>query len=150
MSGSVNPLVALGTLNRLRGAVVVTNFTALNVTASYLGKNGISLALEGNATEMINVMTGMVTAPEPYMPATISIHLLRTQGLSAAWRAQLEAQSTIGNVQVHSDASTFPEYTFQNCAIRTIREMPFDGSDPGFVITITGTYVINNSLWSLL
>lgn len=149
MSGTnANPLVQQGTLNRLRGSVVIPNFPALNVTAGYLGKQAISLALDGDVTQMIDTMTGLVTSPEPYMGATITMHLLRTQALATAWRTQWETLSTLGAVTVHTDTAALGHFDFQNCAVTRAPTMTFDGTDPGFMVEIRGIYYINQSLWN--
>lgn len=142
--------VQQGTLNRLRGSVVVPTYPNLNITNGYLGKPGISVSLSGNATLFIDTMTGRVTSPEPYLDARVMVHLLRTQSLGALWRSQMETQlSTIGQISVVPDSVTFPTYDFLNCAIEDVAEMRFDGTDPGYVITLGGTYLVNASLWNL-
>ena len=147
---AANPLIVQGTLNRIRGSVVVPSYPGLNVTAPYLGKPGISLALEGNATTQIGTMTGSVTSPEPYMMVAVRIALLRTQSLSGAWKAQMESVSTIGAITVNPDTSAFPSYTFTSCAIESVGEQRYDGTDPGFLITLSGVYQINASLYNLV
>ena len=54
-----NPLVPQGFLNRVRGAVSVTDVPALNITASYLGKDAISMRPDGPATDIIPTLTGI-------------------------------------------------------------------------------------------
>lgn len=145
---ATNPLVAQGTLNRLRASVTWTNFPQLNVTASYLGKMGIRLALDGESTLFIPTMTGAVTSPEPYMSITLTIHLLKTQQLAALYKAQMEATALIGDGTVRPDASTLPPYQITNCAIESVRELNFAGDDAEFAVTCKGYYLINNNLWS--
>lgn len=149
MSGTTgNPLVTQGTLNRLRGSVVIPSFTNLNVTAGYLGTGGISLSLDGDATQMIDTMTGLVTSPEPYIGATITLNLLRTQGFSETWRQQWENSSLIGQVTVHTDTASLPHFDFQNCAITKVPSFGFDGRSADFMVEIRGIYYINNALWN--
>lgn len=145
---ATNPLVAQGTLNRLRASVTWPNFPQLNVTASYLGKMGIRLALEGESTLFIPTMTGAVTSPEPYMAVTVTIHLLKTQQLAALYKAQMEASALIGDGTVRPDASTLPPYQITNCAIESVRELNFGGDDAEFAVAVKGYYLINNNLWS--
>ena len=45
-----NPLINPGNINRVRGSIVIPAHTNLNVTAAYLGKDGISVAPEGDVT----------------------------------------------------------------------------------------------------
>ena len=149
MAANGNPLIALGTLNRLRGAVLFPSYPNLNVTASYLGRQGISLSLEGESTGMIPAMTGAVTSPAPYIMASCSIALLRTQNLATQFKAQLELQSLIGDFTVKADASVHPDYQITNAAIQSVREMTFAGDDPVWMVTLRGTYYINSYLWNL-
>jgi hypothetical protein len=144
-----NPLIAQGTLNRLRASVNIPGFPALNVTAPYLGKAGISLALEGDITTRIPTMTGIVNSGEPYQMVSVTINLLRTQNLSALYKQQIETNSVIGDFNVIPDASTLPSYYINNGSILSIRELPMAGEDAGYVVVLTGYYNINSSLWNL-
>lgn len=142
-----NPLVAQGTLNRLRASVFVVDSPELNVSASFTGEGGISLALEGDAVAMIGTMTGRVTSPEPYMNATVSMTLLKTQGLSDLYKQRIESDARIGDVNVTPDSSAHSDYYLTNCAIIAVREMSMAGKDPAYNVVIGGTYNINESLW---
>lgn len=143
-----NPLVQQGTLNRLRGSVVVADFPSLNVTAPYLGEAGISLALEGETTAFINTMTGAVTSPEPYMLASCVVNVLKTQALSDLYKQQMEADARIGQITVRPDTSTLGSYVLVNCAIESVAPMTFNGRDAGFAVTIKGYYNVNSNLWN--
>ena len=143
-----NPLIDQGVLNRLRASVVWTAFPALNVTASYLDKPGIRLALEGQASMQHESLTGVVQSPEPYLPITITIALLRTQPLADLYKTQWEANSLIGTGTVWPDVSTgLSQFQLQNMSIQSVGEMTFNGQDPGMGVICRGFYVINNSLW---
>ena len=146
---SSNPMIPAGTLNRLRGSVNLVSIPELNVTAPYLGKAGITLQLEGESTTMIPAMAGVVTSPEPYMMATVVINLLKTQGLAALYKAQMENTCLIGDFVVTPDAKTLPTYYISNSAIESVKEMSFNGEDAGFAITLKGTYYVNNAQWNL-
>jgi hypothetical protein len=145
-----NPLIEQGTLNRVRGSAVFSSFPELNITASYLGRGMISLALEGTATTMLPTTTGLVTSPEPYQMVNVSINLLRSQPLSAAYKAKMEKSTLMGPVNIITDSPTLPDYNLLNCAITGLRELPFTGEDAGFVVTLGGYYLINSDLWNLV
>ena len=147
-STSGNPLVPQGTLNRVRATFQCVATPALNVTAPFLGKEGLSLALEGETTLYIPTMTGAVTSPEPYMMVTVNLHLLKTQGLAATYKSQMENLSTIGDCVITPDASTLPTYSLVNCAIESVTEMPMNGTDAGFNVRIRGYYITNNALFN--
>lgn len=145
-----NPLVNQGKLNRLRATIQVNDIPALNVTPAFLGRDGISLALEGEATTTIPTLTGTVQSPEPYQMARITVHLLKSQALAATYKAQMESNTLIGTVIVRPDASTLPSYTINNCALAALRELDMSGRDAGWVVSITGFYSVNNQLWNLV
>jgi hypothetical protein len=143
-----NPQIPQGVLNRILGSVVVPSFPALNVTASFLGVEMIRLAFDGEATTFINTGTGAVTSGEPYQMVTVTIHLLKTQQLSAQYERQRQTQSVIGDITVRPDVSTgLQPYDFTNCAIQGVRELAFDGKDAGYAVIVRGYQLINNSLW---
>ncbi len=142
-----NPLVPQGTLNRIRGSVVIPGAPELNVTASFLGRSGISLGLTGESTTMIPTMTGVVTSPEPYMMASITVGLIRAQNLAALYKARMERDARLGDLTIIPDTDVLPNYQIINCAIQAIREMPMTGDDASFVVSIQGAYYINSSLW---
>ena len=143
-----NPLIAQGTLNRVKAAVQFDTFAALNISASYLGKEGIRLQLGGTVTTQINSMTGIVTSPEPYQPIVCTINLLKTQALGAAFKAQLELLSLLGDFTVYPDAVTLPPFPITNGSILNAEPGPFDGNDALYVITLGGAYIINQGLWT--
>lgn len=143
-----NPLVSVGVLNRLKGSVVWNDFSGLNVTASYLGREGIRLALEGEATTFINAMTSAVPSQEPYQLVSLTLHLLKTQSLSDQYKAQQESDAQLGDCTVRPDVSTgLTPYQLTNCSIQSVRELSFAGDDPVYAVTIKGTYNINAALW---
>jgi hypothetical protein len=142
-----NPLVTLGSLNRLVASVTWNSFPELNVTASFLNREGIRLALDGETTRFLPALAGAVTSPEPYQMVTLTINLLKTQGLGYLYKRQMETQSTLGNGVVRSDVLTFPAYDVVNMAIESVRELTFSGEDAGFTVVCRGYYLINSSLW---
>lgn len=142
-----NPLIDQGTLNRLRGSVVFTDFPELNVTAPFLDQGGIGLALEGQATEIAKTMTGVVTSPEPYMMVSVACHLLRTQSFSDLWKAQMELDTRIGEGTVRPDAITLSPYILFNLSITAVGEFVFNGTQPGYGVTLQGYWNINATLW---
>lgn len=145
--GTTNPLIDQGSLNRLRASVVINDFPSLNVTAPYLGEEGISITLDGDATAYLNTLTGAVTSPEPFQKVTVNIHLLKTQGLAGQYKAQQEALSLVGNIVVRPDSKALPAYDFNNCSIQGIRDLKLNGKDAGFMVRIGGIYIINQNLY---
>ncbi|WP_321868606.1 hypothetical protein [Paraburkholderia tropica] len=143
-----NPKVAQGGLNKVMASVVFTDNADLNVTASNLGKAGVSLALQGNMAELIGTMSGTVTSPEPYVQAELVINVLRTQGVADVYKQQWEDNAVIGDLTVTPDSTTLSKFPLVNCAIMTVQELAFAGADPVMQVRIQGSYEVNNSLWS--
>lgn len=152
MSGTTNsnPLIALGSLNRLRASVTIPGNTALNVTAPYLGKEGISISLEGEGTTYLPALTGAVPSPEPYQMVRVRIALLKTQGLAAQYKTQYENSTLIGDITIKSDTITLPVFLFTNCALVNVPDLKYNGESADFPVEIRGYYLINNSLWNPL
>lgn len=144
-----NPQVSQGTLNRLRAAASITDLPELNVSSSFTGQAGISLNFDGKATEQIRTLTGVVNAQEPFLLVGVTINLLRTQTLGALWKARLESDSQLGDVIIKADAAAIGTWQLSNTSIETVKEMPMNGTDAGFVITLMGIYYINATLWDL-
>ena len=142
-----NPNVPLGTLNRLRASVVIPDFTQLNVTASYLGRQGIRLGFTGNATVQIDAMTGTVTSPEPYLQFNLVMHLLKSQSLADLYKQQMENNTLLGQITVRPDATTLSPYNLLNATIMSVDELDFSGADAGYGVHLGGFYLVNNQVW---
>ena len=146
-----NPLVEQGSLNRIKASVVWANFQDLNVTASYLGAGGIRLGLDGGTTVFLPTMTGAVTSPEPFQMITLSMNLLKTQQLADLYKQRMEVDARIGNGTVFPDiqAGGINSYQLINCAIESVRELNFAGTDAAYEVSVRGYYLVNSSLWDV-
>ena len=145
---TTNPLISPGTLNRLLGSVQFVQFPQLNVTASYLARRGISMRRMTPMTDLIDTMTGYVTSPAPFVHVETTINLLRTQGLAGIWEAQIQLQTTIGDIVVRLDSTVAPVYPLSNCSIMQVDPFLIDGTDPTYTAIVTGIYYINSTLWT--
>lgn len=144
---AINTGTAQGTMNRLRGAITVTDIPDLNVTSDYLGVGGISMAPTGEVVNFIDTMTGRVTSPVPYLPVSITINLLRTQTLGAAWWNQALTTGLLGPITITPDVTTFPNVTVLNCGIMSLPTQSYAGTDPSFDVVVNGYIIINSDLW---
>jgi hypothetical protein len=143
-----NPLTDQGVINRIRGSVVWANFPALNVTASFLDRDGINLRLEGEMSMQHPTMSGIVQSPEPFVPVSVVIALLKTQDLADAYKDQFENSVLLGEGTVWPDVSTgLSQFQLENMSIQNVGDLLFNGSTPIFAVTCRGAYIINNSLW---
>ena len=143
-----NQQVVQGTLNRLLASVVFANFPQLNVTSSYLAREAVSIAFDGDTSLLIGTLTSAVTSPEPYVYGTVTMHLLRTQSLGNAFKTQVETNTTMGSVTVYPDTTALTPFQLNNCVLQTVQEMPFDGSQASLIIRLRGVYNINASLFA--
>lgn len=145
---ATNPSVPQGVLNRVRASMVVAANAALNVTASYLGSEGISMTPTGKSVNYIRTLTGAVRSPEPFMMLEGSVHLLRTQSLANLYKTAMETDSFLGNITVRPDSSQLQPYQYVNCSITSVEPLKFNGTDAGFVIGIEGVYLSNANLFN--
>jgi hypothetical protein len=164
-----NPLIAQGYLNKLRASLSLTNFTNLNVTAPFLNREGIRLAIEGQATDFLPTLTGAVGSPNPFMMCSVTVNLLKTQSIANAYKLQMESSTLLGPGTVRPDignstttflqanpllaqgglpAAGLSPYELTNLAIVSVAEQSYSGEDAGWRITLRGFYQINSSLYN--
>lgn len=144
-----NPLIALGSLNRLRASVIITDLPSLNITPSFLGQEGISLSLDGEATGRLPQMVGVVNSPEPFMAVTIQIPMLKTLDIANLYKQRMETDTLLGDIQVRPDVSTgLGIYAFSNGAIMSVGNLDFGGRNAVFGIALQAVYYINSNLWN--
>ena len=144
-----NPLINQGILQLLRAAVTWNDFQGLNVTAPYLDKAGITLRLAGALTTQHGTMTGIVQSPQPYMPVSVVIGLLRTQPLSDAYKTQMELDAIIGSGTVWPDTTTgLSPYDIDNMAIESVGELVLNGTTPIWAVTLSGAYYVNSAAFN--
>ncbi len=144
-----NPLIDQGVLARVKGSVTWTDFSNLNVTAPYLDKEGINLRKEGEASTQHGTMTGIVQSPEPYMPVSVVIALLKTQQLAEDYKSQMEDSVLLGQGTVWPDVTSgLTPYLLYNMSIQSVGELLFNGTTPIFAVTCRGYWPINNSIFN--
>lgn len=144
------PLIAQGTLNRVRVSVVVSSFPTLNITSPYMGKSFAHIEFSGDWVQQIPTATDVVNSPEPYIMGTITVGLLRSQALASAWLTQVQTDTGIlGTVTIYSDTSAFAPISLDSTVVKSIEPGAYDGTDPIVKLTLTGVYQINQSLWNL-
>lgn len=145
-----NPLIDQGVLNRIKASVTWANFPALNVTAPFLDKDGVTLRLEGEMSLQHGSMTGLVQSLEPYVPVSVVIALLRTQDLARQYQTKVQASSLLGPGTVFPDVSSggIEQFNLHNMSIQNVGELLLNGTTPIFGVTCRGYYVVNNDLFS--
>lgn len=144
-----NPQINLGNLNKIRASVIVTDFQALNVTAPYLGKNGVSVNYSSDAAAYIQTMAGAVPSPEPYLLVAVTMDVLKTTGTYQRYKNQIKNLSLIGEIRVIPDNIATDDITISNCVITNIGELPFNGTAAECRITVMGVEYINQDLFTI-
>jgi|SoimicmetaTmtLMA_FD_contig_71_201202_length_1018_multi_2_in_0_out_0_2 hypothetical protein len=140
-----------GQLNRLNAQVVFatinSNGQPLAITHPYLGTEGIRLALDSNATDLLPTMTGMVSSPAPYQSCTLTIAIVKSAKALANQLMQImqKGSTIIGTVTVYPDVTpdVLQPFTLMNMALETVREMNFAGTEPVIVFTMRGYMLVN-------
>lgn len=143
-----NPLIALGTVNRLVSSITLNDHPELNITPSFMGRPMARFARDGQAVAQLPAATGIVNSPEPYMMVTITVALLKTQSLAARWENALRTNAILGEITVRPDVTEgIGAFDVSNASLETVGELAFDGSSADYGITIRGTYPINSGLF---
>ena len=142
-----NPLIQLGSLNRLRGSILFDDFPALNVTAQFMTKEAIKIGIDGDMTQFLGAMAAAVTSQEPWMMFSFSVGIVKTVGLAALYKAQWESSTTLGNCSIRIDTANIPPFDIVNSAIEGVDGLDSGGTNPAFTVRFKGTYYCNNQLW---
>lgn len=142
-----SPNIPQGTLNRLRGSITWPSFPALQITAPFLGRDGIEVSFSGDIVQYIETMTGAVTSPEPYISVDMTVSLNRSQTFSDLFKRQIETNALLGDATVRTDAATLGVFVVINSSIKRLRPLRINGTDAGFVIEIGGYYQVNQNLF---
>lgn len=140
-----NPKIYQGTLNRLLASVVYAEFPQLNVTCPFLGKDAISITFDGETSQLLGTLTGAVPSPQPYLIATVTMNILRSQVLGTAYKLQIETNTTMGSVTVIPDSIALTPFQLDTCVLQSMDEIMFDGNQPGLIVKLQGVYRINSS-----
>ena len=143
-----NPLLIPSPLNRVRANVSIPAVQNLNVTAPYLGTEGISVTFNGNVTTQLNGMCSTVNSEEPYVPVQIRISLLKSLALSSQWMNQVQTSPSLGQVTVTSDTAMFETMNFYNCAIMSVGDLAMNGTQAEFQIVINGFWPTSADLFA--
>jgi hypothetical protein len=136
-----------GVLNRLRASIVYANFPHLNVTSNFLTTEGIRLALEGNATDLLPAMVSLVSSPAPYMAASLTMSIVRSSTLAALYKQQIENVTLMGLVSIFPDTDVLNPFIINNVALESVREMAFAGMEAAMVVTARGYYNVNTGFF---
>jgi len=136
-----------GVLNRLRASVTYATAPELNITSNFLTTEGIRLALEGNATDLLPAMVSLVSSPAPYLSATLTMSIVRSSAIAQLYKLRFENVTLMGMVTVFPDTDVLNPFILNNVALETVREMAFAGMEPALVVTARGYYNVNTGFF---
>lgn len=147
---ATNPTLVPGNLNRIRGTILVPSNATLNITAPYLGKEGIVIAPQTAVVTQMQGMTTVVNSEEPYQLVQVTAMVIKSLALSAAYINQIQQSPSLGTVTITPDTNTMAPFNLYNVAIVNWNQISMAGTQPDFAIVLQGQYNISNSLWNLL
>ena len=147
---ATNPNLFPSNLNRIRGSVLVPGNSSLNITASYLGKEGIVIAPQSPVVTQMQGLATIVNSEEPYQLVQVTAMVMKSLALSAAYINQIQQSPTVGTITVTPDTSVLPQFTLYNCAIVNWNQISMAGTQPDFAIVFQGQFNVSNDLWSLV
>jgi hypothetical protein len=136
-----------GVLNRLRASVVYTDHPELNVTSGFLTTEGIRLALEGNAADLLPAMVSLVSSPAPYLSASITLSIVRSSSLAQLYKLQIEDTTLLGLMTIYPDTDVLTPFIINNVALESVREMAMAGMEAAMVVTARGYYNVNTGFF---
>jgi hypothetical protein len=138
----------LGTINRLLGSITFPSNPALNVTANTITEEGILVEPESGGGELLPQMTGAVVSLRPYTMVRVSFGILRTLTIGADWYQQWLLNSAVGDMHITPVTSIFPTQFITNAVISSVGRIAENGHAADMPIVVTGTLILNSSLWA--
>jgi hypothetical protein len=138
---AARPFVPFKNLNRRLASVHFANHPELNVSAQFLTTEGIRLAIKGNAEQPQDMMS-LVTAPVPYLPAMLTMGIVRTVPLVYLYRRQLETSARLGNATVYAETDVLAPIALYNVTLQSVREL---APDAGFIVSCRGYCTVNDT-----
>lgn len=147
---ATNPTLVPGNLNRIRGTILVPGNATLNVTAPYLGKEGIVIAPQSAVVTQMQGMTTVVNSEEPYQIVQVTAAIMKSLALSAAYIEQIKNSPTLGQITITPDTTTIPAFNLYNVAITNWSQISMAGLQPDFTITFQGQFNVSQDLWNLV
>lgn len=134
-------------VNIARGAVNVLSNANLSINASNLGKEGIKISFNGDASDAVDLATSITMVQRPYQTAVATISISKANSLAEMWRNQLQSNSDIGDVYIRADVSLRSDYVLYRCHIKSIEAGGISNGDVTDSIVIHGEYRINEALF---
>ena len=147
---ATNPNLIPGNINRIRGTILVPGNASLNITAPYLGADGIVISPQSPVATVLQGMASTVNSEEPYQVVQVRATILKSLALSAAYINQIQNSPTIGQISVNPDTNVMSPFVLYNTTIINWQEISMAGKQADFAVIFSGYYNISNDLWSIV
>lgn len=145
---AINQSIDLGTINRIRGSIVLPSNTNLNITAKCINQEGIVVEPMSGGGDLLEQMSGAVVSLKPYVLVRVTFGVLRTLSIGTLWYKQWLSNSAIGDLNITPVTSVAPEHYITNAVITGVGRIGENGATADLPITLTGSMIINSELWS--
>ncbi len=139
----------LNIINKTLTKIAFNDYPSLNVNASHLSAEGISLNIDSPSTTPLDGMTQVVQSVQAYMKLSITINILKTSNLYMEWFSQVMQSCYVGSVTLYCDSKSMTELTIQNCAISSLDSIALNGTTAYVPFKVTGSIDINKSCWGI-
>lgn len=143
-----SPNVFQGTLNRALVSLSVIQSPELNVTTGFFGLKVARLSFDGAASDYLGTLSGAVPSPRLYQMVTCQFYINKSQSLANLWESRRLTSTSLGDVNVVTDAGTLGSYYLNNCVLMNISELDLTGDSNDFPVSLQGTYQINSSIYN--
>jgi prepilin-type processing-associated H-X9-DG protein len=141
------PYIIPGQLNRLRANVTFSQHPELQIISNYLTEAGISMTLEGEATNLLPAMMSLIASPAPYMRSTVTIALIRSIPMATTFKNLLETDTVLGQMSIFPDTDQLQSFLIWNAALESVRELAMAGREASMVVTCVGYYMTNTAYY---
>lgn len=129
-------------LNKLYTKAVFSEDSNMNVVASDMGENQITISLQENIVERLRTATGTVGSLNIFVPVDITIEILKTSPAYENYIKRCNENGYIGgSVTIYDDVNN--EHTFSEVTITTQEFPSMNGSNPAHTFTIQANWNVN-------
>lgn len=132
-------------LNKLLSKVIFSDATQLNVSASDLGEQMISVSIEDDVVSRLRAATGTVASASIYVQLNINIHVLKTSPVFESYAKAILGNAIVGGtVTVYDDRGV--AYTGKDVSLN-LKEIPnMNGTEPAVNFIVQCNLPVNTGL----
>lgn len=129
-------------VNKLYTKAVFSEDSNMNVVASDMGENQITITAQENIVERLRTATGTIGSLNIFVPVEITIEILKTSPAYENYIKRCNENGYIGgNVTIYDDVNK--EHTFSEVTISTQEFPSMNGSNASHTFTIQANWNVN-------